>query len=241
MNGLCRQMQDKIADYVIGALSKEETDAVNQHTAQCPQCRAYMEAMQRQGGTLSQWAEEVQSRMPSQEDKVIAALEDVRPQRAQSVWRIVAHSNLARLTAAALLILGIGFLAGRLSAPSVGDIQQLRAQFQESLTDCEQRIIEQTNQDMDAALSAVQNQLRLDLKEFGIQTLAAVKTVTDQRSAELIQLIEQARLRDRWHIEAALEYIQAGRLQDNARFGMGLQALAAKTSELPDTEQRQAN
>jgi hypothetical protein len=236
-------MQDKIADYVIGTLSKEEIYAVEQHTAQCPQCRQYMDALQRQSSTLGQWAEQLQGRMTSQEDKIIAALEHVDQQQPQPAWKTVIHSNLTRLAAAALFILGIGFRAGRLSAPSAGDIQQIRAEFKTSLTDCEQRLrqsvstrLEQTNQEVDSALVAIQSQLRQDLKEFGVQTLTAVKTMTDQRSSELIQLIEQARLRDRQHIETALQDIQAWRLQDKTQFARSLQTIAAKTYEPTQTD-----
>jgi anti-sigma factor RsiW len=199
MNSLCQKMQDKIIDYIIGALSKEEIEMVEQHVAQCPQCRQYMEALQKQSSTLGQWAEQLQGRMTSQEDKIIAGLEHITLQQSQPVWKIVIHSNLTKLAAAALFILGVGFLAGRLSAPSAGDIEHLRTEFRASLADHERRLLEQTKQDMDAASLAIQNQLRQDLKEFGIKTLTAFRTMTDQRSAELIQLIEQARFRDRQH------------------------------------------
>jgi hypothetical protein len=248
MNDLCRQMQDKIADYVIGALSDQEKEAVDQHIAQCPQCRQYMEGLTRQGESLSRWAEQVQGRVASQEDKVIAALEYVTPQQPRSLFKVITHSNVTKLAAAAMFMLTVGFLGGRLSTPQV-DLVGLRTSLEASLKSA----IEKERANMDLRLRSaiaedgrlirgdIGGEVQLLIAESAKQTLAASVALTNQRLGQLVQLIEAARLQDRQRVATALEQIEMNRLQDIARFGIGLQALAAKTSESPDTERKQSN
>lgn len=140
----------------------------------------------------------------------------------------VINRSVARLAAAAILLMGAGFLVGHLSAPQPMNVEQLRAD-----------LIQQMNRQWESILEARHAQLReeiyrhvrRDLTEFAAQTLAASKDVTDQRLAELIRLIEAARMRDRWRVAAALEQIELDRLQDKTQFRNGLKMLVSQTSE----------
>lgn len=140
----------------------------------------------------------------------------------------VINRSVARLAAAAILLMGAGFLVGHLSAPQPMNVEQLRAD-----------LIQQMNRQWESILEArhaqlreeIYRQVRRDLTEFAAQTLAASKDVTDQRLAELIRLIEAARMRDRWRVAAALEQIELDRLQDKTQFRNGLKMLVSQTSE----------
>jgi len=138
-------------------------------------------------------------------------------------------SPIFRFAAAAVLLICAGFLAGRLFAPKPINVEQLRAEIETSLKSSLSASCEQIKDEL-------HQQVRRDLAEFATQTVAASTTVTDQRLAELIQLIEDARMRDRFRVAAALEQIELNRLQDKTQLGNGLQGLVAQTSELLRTE-----
>jgi hypothetical protein len=148
----------------------------------------------------------------------------------------------AKLAAAAVLMIGAGFIGGRLSAPESVNVQELQAALESSLKSSlepaiRQELLSQMDDRWQSALSASQaqikdelaRQVRRDLTEFAAQTLAASGTRTDQRLSELIQLIEAARIQDRRRMAAAFDYIES-------RFGNGLVTLAARTDELLDAE-----
>jgi hypothetical protein len=149
---------------------------------------------------------------------------------------------LAKLAAAAVLMVGAGFIGGRLSAPEPMDVQQLQAALESSLKSSlvpsiRQELLREMDDRWQSTLTASQaqikdelaRQVRRDLMEFAAQTLAASGTRTDQRLNELIQLIEAARIQDRRRMAAAFDYIES-------RFGNGLVTLAARTDELLDAE-----
>ena len=149
---------------------------------------------------------------------------------------------VAKLAAAAVLMIGVGFLAGRLSAPQPVNVQELRAALESSLKSSlvpaiRQELLSEMDDRWQSSLTAsharikdeLARQVRRDLTEFAAQTLAASGTRTDQRLMELIRLIEAARIQDRRRMAAAFDYIES-------RFGNGLVTLAARTDELLGTE-----
>jgi len=144
----------------------------------------------------------------------------------------------AKLAAAAVLMIGAGFLAGRLSAPEPVNVQELQAALESSLKSSlvpsiRQELLSQMDDRWQSTLAAsnakvkdeLARQVRRDLTEFAAQTLAASGTRTDQRLMELIRLIEAARVQDRQRMASAFDYIES-------RFGNGLVTLAARTDEL---------
>ncbi|MGD8500605.1 MAG: hypothetical protein PVJ86_08145 [Phycisphaerales bacterium] len=153
--------------------------------------------------------------------------------------------RLMKLAAAAILMIGAGFIAGRLSAPRPLDVEELRATLESSLRaslepPIRQDLLAEMDDRWQAAFAAncaqlkdeLAQQVRRDLTEFAAQTLVASGTLTNQRLMELVQLIEAARVQDRRRVEEALEQIELNRLRDKSRFGNGLVTLAARTSEL---------
>ncbi len=149
---------------------------------------------------------------------------------------------VAKLAAAAVLMIGAGYIAGRVSAPEPLNVQELRAALESSLKSSlvpaiRQELLSEIDDRWQSTLVAsnarikdeLARQVRRDLTEFAAQTLAASGTRTDQRLMELIRLIEAARVQDRRRMAAAFDYIES-------RFGNGLVTLAARTDELLGTE-----
>ena len=149
---------------------------------------------------------------------------------------------VAKLAAAAVLMIGAGFIGGRLSAPKPVNVQELQAVLESSLKSSlvpaiRQELLSRMDDRWQSTLAAsnvkvkdeLARQVRRDLTEFAAQTLAASGTRTDQRLNELIRLIEAARIQDRQRMASAFDYIES-------RFGNGLVTLAARTDELLGAE-----
>lgn len=157
------------------------------------------------------------------------------------MWRAIIKRPITKLAAAAILLMGLGYAAGRLSTPPP-DMEQLRFDLETSLKSSLKEEMNRRWQPVFAA-SCVQlkdelhQQVRRDLTEFADQILAASGTLTEQRLMELIELIEAARMQDRRRVAMALEQIEINRLQDKNRLGNGLIALAARTNELLGTKE----
>jgi hypothetical protein len=150
---------------------------------------------------------------------------------------------MAKLAAAAVVLIGTGYMAGRLSAPQPLDVEELRAALERSLKSSlepaiRQAVLAEVNNlwqpafktSCDQLKDELARQVRYDLTRVAAQTLAAAGTQTDQRLKELVQLIEAARVQDRRRIEEALDHIER-------QFGGGLVTLAARTDELQRLEQ----
>ncbi len=45
MDSLCEKMRDQLADYILGILSPQEIDTVNEHVGECRECSQYMQAL----------------------------------------------------------------------------------------------------------------------------------------------------------------------------------------------------
>jgi len=176
--------------------------------------------------------------------------EKVRESTSTRIWRTIFKSPVVKLAAAAVLLIGVGYAAGRLLAPRPLDVEQLRATLEASLkSSLEQSIRRELLGEMsrrwESALAArcaalkdeLNQQVQRDLAEYAAQTLDASSSLTNQRLMELAQLIEVARMRERQQVAAALERIEFNRLQDKTRLGSGLVTLAAQTNELLSTKQ----
>jgi len=157
--------------------------------------------------------------------------------------------RIIRVAALILIVLGLGFAAGRLSAVRDADIQQLRADLETSLrtsiaATLKTETLESLNEQWQAVFAAnadqlrteILGQLRQELDHFATQTLTASNAATEQRVTELIQLIEAARVRDYQRIATALQQIELNRRRDRAQLGSGLLTLAARTTEQTDIQ-----
>ena len=149
---------------------------------------------------------------------------------------------VAKLAVAAVLMIGAGFVGGRLSAPKPPDAQQLQAAMESSLKSSLEPVIRRQLQDefdnrLQSALSAQRDtlkqelarQVHRDLETFAGQTLTTVGNLMDQRLMEFAQMVEEARIKDRQHVAAAFDYM-------GSRFGDGLETLATQTDSLLGAE-----
>jgi hypothetical protein len=139
--------------------------------------------------------------------KVRDTLEKTQSGSGARIRRPFFNTAILKFAAAAVLLIGFGFIAGRLAAPAkpdMGEIQEL----------------------VDARLA-----------KFAEQTLGASSTLMDQRINEVIVLVEAARENDRKQIATALDKIVYDIRADTDRLGNSLVTLAAQTDELHKYEQ----
>ena len=68
-------------------------------------------------------------------------------------------------------------------------------------------------------------QVRDDLQRLAAQAAANSETLVEKRFAELVQLVEEARLKDRQQVVKALEQIEQNRYRDRNQIQTGLAAL----------------
>ncbi len=144
-----------------------------------------------------------------------------------TIWRNIFRNPIIKFAAAAVLMIGFGYIGGRLSTQPPVDVEELRIAIKKDLT-------EEMNEHWQSAFVAnstqlkneLQQQVRRDLMEFATQTLAASGTMTNQRLMELAQLIEAARITDRERIEKAFQQIELYQ----AQLGKSLVSLASRTN-----------
>ena len=109
----CEKMQKKIADFILGILSEEESNSLTEHVSSCADCRQYVQALQNENRLLLQLSEKFDTDMPIRQDKVIEALKHHSPAartKVLSIGRIIMKSSITKLAAAAVIIIAI--LAG---------------------------------------------------------------------------------------------------------------------------------
>ncbi len=109
MTDPCNKIRDRIADRIFGALSAEQKDALEKHTAVCPQCTLYVKALEGEASLLKEFRRELDAAMKTREDRVIEALNRTVSGKGEilSVWRTIAQSKITKLAAAAVLIIAL--------------------------------------------------------------------------------------------------------------------------------------
>jgi len=243
MNGACREMQERIIDYVLGALDEPGTEAVHQHLDGCAHCRQYLQALDQQHKALGALGDEVQAGMAARRAQAIDAFHAVAPVQEQAP---TARPWVGRMAVAALVVLGIGIAIGRLTAPEPVDVEQLRADLQSSIATSLQSavhasVLADVDQRLEFALAAgearirvdIVKEMRRDLREFATDVVSNSEVMMDRRLAELVQLIEAARLKDRQRVVQAFEQVELNRRRDRTQIGRGVRSLVALTSASP--------
>lgn len=234
MNGPCQDMQEKIADDVLGALDPQQKQSVRRHLAECPQCRAYAEALQQQSEALAALGDEVKADMAARRERAIQAFNAAAPRQERSPWL----GRLAPAAVAALLVLGVGITIGRLTAPKPIDVERLRADLRASIR---ASVLGDVDQQLASALTAGETQLkaeivelvRQDLRTFATDVVAGSERMMDRRFDDFVRLIEAARLKDRQRVVQAFEQVELNRRRDRTQIGQGVRSLVALTSLEP--------
>ncbi len=243
MNEICREMQDRIADYTLGALDEQQAGQVEAHLKECRPCREYREALRAQSEGLAALGREVEADMEARRGRALQVLAEV-PDASPSGGRTLFW--MARLAVAAVLVLAVGIAIGRLTAPQPIDVEQLRADLETSITSAlkpavaqdaqvmaDERLLtalEASNTELKAQIGA---QVRRDLQAFAAEFVTGSEAMVDRRLGDLVQLIEAARLTDRQRVARAFEQVELNRRRDRTQIGRGLQSLAVLTNAEP--------
>lgn len=133
---------------------------------------------------------------------VLTQSEKQRESTSIRISRVFLGSQILKYTAAAVILIGIGFIAGRLAIPNQPEVN----------------------------IAEIQTIVDKKCAEFAEKTLSASSTLMDKRMNEMLNVIEAARQKDRQWTAAAFEKIENDRRVDNTRMGNSLIALASRTS-----------
>jgi hypothetical protein len=228
MNQPCDDMREILIDYTLGILSEEEVRDMHAHVDQ--------------DEVLTALGRQVQDDMDARQAKVLEALQGAGPAGPRVLPFL---RGFVRMGVAAVLVLGVGIVVGRLSAPRAIDVEQLRAELKSSIVASlqpavRQSVLSDVDGRLEKALAArderiateVVEQLRQDLRVMATEVMAGSERLVDQRFTEVVQLIEAARQTDRRQVARALEQIKA-------QTGMGLLRLASLSDPRPPAQQNQ--
>lgn len=235
MNGPCPDMQDRIADYVLGALDAGQAEALRDHLSQCSGCRQYLQTLREQSESLVELGRQIGTGMTAWQDKVIEALQNATPAEPPARRAFLFVGGFVKTAVAAVLLLGAGITIGRWTAPRQVDVQQLRADLQASiaasiqpavqtsvLAHVDQRLQAEAQQRTELALQTHKDLYMLAEQCTGLETLMK------GRFTELVDIIEAGRETDRWRVEKALQEMRT-------QTGLGLQVLAVRASDRATT------
>lgn len=126
MDSLCEKMQDQLADHILGILSPQEIDTVNEHVGECRECEQYMQALRNENRILVRTGEDIQATMKAGQDRVIEALGRSAPTAYESelpTWRMIMKSRTIRFATAAVVVIAaaltVHYLGGSPDGTSV--------------------------------------------------------------------------------------------------------------------------
>lgn len=159
------------------------------------------------------------------------------------IARVRTSRNIFKYAAAAVLLLGVGYLVGSLRAPKPPDAQQLYAALkpaiQQDLLEPMSRYWLLTLASSNAELKdQLHSEFRQDLNRFAIQTLAASGAATNELLREFVDSVTTTQAQDRRSVAAALRQIEMDRLRDQAQLTNSLETFAVLyDDELQRTKQ----
>ncbi len=124
----CDKMKEKIADYVLGILSKKESDTLAEHISKCPDCEQYAQALQKENRLLLQLGEKLDADMTSRQERVIEALNrhsSTAGVQRSSIRRIIMKSQITKLAAAAVIVVAALIVVSQIGGSGVALAQVL--------------------------------------------------------------------------------------------------------------------
>jgi len=144
--------------------------------------------------------------------------------------------DLIKFAAAAVVLIGTGYLIGRLSAPKPPDIEQLYAALKPAI---QRDLLEPMSRQWQLILTSnnaelkdeLRTEFRQDLNQFAVQTLVASGAATNQLIRELVESFQVAQVQQRRSVAAALRQIELDRMRDKAELAGGLETLAVLTGD----------
>ena len=117
MNAQCERYRELAADVVNGVAEPAQVDRLEEHVADCAECRAYLEALRREDLLLAELVERLDTGMAGRRERLVGAIKGQHKQTRRSMkWSINMTSPLARMAAAAaivfVVVLGAVFFPG---------------------------------------------------------------------------------------------------------------------------------
>lgn len=139
----------------------------------------------------------------------------------------------ARFAAAAAILIFVGYAVGRLSAPQLPDIQELREALAASIEPAvREKVVADLNRQLQSTLEAnyvalredITQQYRSDLQQAAVQTLAASNAMTHRLLEDLLESINGQQMQ--WYAASLAELDRAHR-QENAQLADAFAHVAA--------------
>jgi hypothetical protein len=198
-----------------GEAPTKSRPALNAHLQTCPACQAQVDAWRRTMKHLDAWSLSKQS--PA----------------ARAAWPAL------KWGIAALLVLGLGFGAGRFSAPTPPSLETIRASLAPTLQPAlesalRQRLREDLKAEWQGVLQTARAQMQDSLRRrnqeamdrFGAFLLSAANSDLRQCLAEFVQANDQERANEYQTLMTGLRQFEAQRLSDYADLRQDLETLA---------------
>lgn len=240
MSQPCPHMQDRILDSVLNRLDPQQSEVLQEHLVSCEACRQYVQSLKGQARSLIVLGLQIDAGMKARQDRVIEALQAVAPTEAGPTQVFPFLGGFLRTAVAAVLVLGVGLGLGRWTAPRM-DVQKLRADLQTSMAASvteavQESILSQMDQRLQTGLAQNEAKLRTELtgqvqdgwQRFVSQAGSNAQDLVEKRFAELVQVVEEARLTDRQRMVKALERMEQSRYRNRAEVQTTLAALTEK-------------
>ena len=239
MDRSCENMQERIADYVLGALGEREAGVVRSHLAECEACQAYMRTLTEHSEALTALGQGIQVAMRAREDKVIAVLEGMSPSNSHSGWVVMGPGKLLRTAVAAVLVLGVGITIGRLTAAEPIDVERLRADLEQSVAASlrpavRESVLMEVNQRLQAGLADGRENVLTEVNERletalmdGQTELSATlaKEVRQELRVFGAQLMAGSEAMMDQRLDDFVQLIEAARLKDRQRVARALEQI----------------
>ena len=112
MDNQCKNIQNQMADYILGTLKKDQIDFFEQHINECEQCRKKLQLLENENRLLVQLGNDLDDGMAERKCRAMENLDNTKQNRhseANSIWRKIMNSRITQLSTAAILIFGALF------------------------------------------------------------------------------------------------------------------------------------
>ncbi len=117
MSAPCENMKNLIADFVLGNLDQQQSDALTAHIAKCAPCAEYLKALETQKARLNQLSETIDAEMTARIDRAIEALNRSAIEQKMntiSIWRTIMKNRITKLAIAACILIAAILIIHRL-------------------------------------------------------------------------------------------------------------------------------
>ncbi|MHC4192781.1 MAG: anti-sigma factor family protein, partial [Planctomycetota bacterium] len=139
MKKACQRVREQIPELVSGALGPEKAGELRQHIGTCPACSEYLRCLKADDKQLRDYVEGMQSTLARLEDGVIEALSrepSREPIGLVSIWRTLRKSTIAKIAAAAVIIIValicVEILIGPYKEPRPGMVKDIGGRVREN-------------------------------------------------------------------------------------------------------------